>query len=343
MGAAPRRKLANLIRAIIDDGSRFEFFQALRLFENLWNDRGLIGKGLDRWVRLKAAPEMSFPASDIRRVDYRGDGAVDVEANFMGLYGVDAPVPLYLVDMVALGDEQARTLRAFMDIFNHRLYALFYLAWKKYRAVVQMEQSNSTFRKYVGYISGVTDDDSFVDLRYAGAIAMRGCSASTIASTTRNLLGGIPVQVKQFEACWIPLAEPFALSSPGDQKGLLGESIVLGDEVLDLSSKIVVEIGPVSPAFAMTVLPGTDMGKAIGALMGRMLGPTGVFDIRIKIDTGTRDLLTLGRDSIVLGWSAWIGESSVEPQIISVRGSSYGSALAGAEIAEPHEEHRAAA
>ncbi len=343
MGAAPRRKLANLIKAVVDDGSRFEFFQALRLFENLWRDRGMVGRGLDRWVRLRPAPEITFPASDIRRVGYRDDGAVEIEANFMGLYGVDAPVPLYLVDMVALGDEPAHRLRAFMDIFNHRLYALFYLAWKKYRAVVQLEQSNSVFRKYVGYTSGMTADDSFIDLRYAGSIAMRGCSASTIAATASNLLGGVPVEVRQFEACWVPLAEPFALSSPDGQSAALGESIVLGDEVLDLSSKIAVEVGPVAPTFAMQMLPGTRTGRAIVALLDRMLGPTGAFDIRIKIDSGTRNLPALGSDTIVLGWSAWIGESSSEPQVIDVPGSSYRTAAKETDSFTPQEERRAAA
>lgn len=343
MGTAPRRKLANLIKTVVDDGSRFEFFQALRLFENLWRDRGMVGRGLDRWVRLRPAPEISFPASDIRRVSYRDDGAVEIEANFMGLYGVDAPVPLYLVDMVALGDEPAHRLRAFMDIFNHRLYALFYLAWKKYRAVVQLEQSNSVFRTYVGYISGMTGDDSFIDLRYAGAIAMHGCSAATIAATVSNLLGGVAVEISQFEARWIPLAEPFALSAPHGKGAALGESTVLGDEVLDLSSKIAVEVGPVAPTFAMEMLPGTRMGKAIAALLGRMLGPTGAFDIRIKIDTGTRGLLALGSDSIVLGWSAWIGENSTEPQVIDVPGTSYRSVVRETNDFEPQHERRAAA
>lgn len=343
MGAAPRRKLARLIRAVIDDGSRFEFFQALRLFENLWRDRGIFGRGLDRWVRLRPAPEISFPASDIRRVGYRDDGAVEIEANFMGLYGVDAPVPLYLVDLVALADESAHTLRAFLDIFNHRLYALFYLAWKKYRAVVQLEQSDGIFRKYVSYLAGMTEDDSFIDLRYAGSIAMHGCSAATIAATARNLLGGVQTEVRQFEACWVPLAEPFALTAPDGQGAALGQSIVLGGEVLDLSSKIVVEVGPVTPAFAMDMLPGTPLGKALGALLGRMLGATGAFDIRIKIDTGTRDLLVLGGDTIVLGWSAWLGESSAEPQVIDVPGASYRAVAQEPARPEPQEERRVAA
>ena len=52
MGTPTWPKLPDLIDALIGDASGFQLYQALRLVESLWSERGELGGRLDRWVRV---------------------------------------------------------------------------------------------------------------------------------------------------------------------------------------------------------------------------------------------------------------------------------------------------
>ncbi len=77
----------------------------------------------------------------MRRVETPGEDekrreeewAYRVVVTFMGLYGVAAPTPTYLSELVGFTDVDADPLVDFLDLFNHRLISLYYRAWVRYR------------------------------------------------------------------------------------------------------------------------------------------------------------------------------------------------------------------
>jgi predicted component of type VI protein secretion system len=119
-------------------------------------------------VRFHPHPGMGFPAGEIR-------GMSDPEAehehlppavnvNFMGLYGVESPLPTHYIDDIAQKREGWETTRDFLDIFNHRLIAQYYRIWRKY-------SYPATFA------SGGTDNTSQYLLGLAG-LGIPGCAAT---------------------------------------------------------------------------------------------------------------------------------------------------------------------
>ncbi len=147
---------------------KFEFFQAVRVLMRLFVDRDPVGRQhlpKNEVVRFRAHQSTGFPASQLQSADFdTGPGRpVELTVNSMGMTGPVGALPQWYTEMVvdrlegrlprgtkltqvnrAVSD---KTLRDFLDLFNHRLTSLFYRAWEKYRfwmrheVVVQQEAS----------------------------------------------------------------------------------------------------------------------------------------------------------------------------------------------------------
>jgi len=129
---------------------RFEFFQALWLLQQRFGGHHpeeifeVSPRRADARLRITADGSTVFPASDVRRIetihnpDRSETPIVDVTVTFMGLYGINSPLPSYFVEHVARSDEGS--LEAFLDMFNHRVYSLFFRSWKKYRPLLDLTQ-----------------------------------------------------------------------------------------------------------------------------------------------------------------------------------------------------------
>ena len=135
-----------LYARLFRQGYQFSFFQAVRLAEQLFPHAAPLGATSDvagERLRLRPARAQAFPAADLRRVERLGAGDdaltpqahVRITATFLGLYGVDGPLPTAYAEPRALVGEDGKpsALRHFLDLFNHRLYAFFYRSWKKHR------------------------------------------------------------------------------------------------------------------------------------------------------------------------------------------------------------------
>jgi type VI secretion system protein ImpH len=152
--SAPSGVLARLF----DAGYQFDFFQALWLLEQ-WLGAGADGDAFEVTPRrargrIQLHPRASsvFPAADVHRIAQHPASAspngqpntgptVDVTLTFMGLYGVNAPLPPYFTEPIFRTPEDSEALRGFLDLLNHRIYTLFYRSWKKYRPLRAFEQA----------------------------------------------------------------------------------------------------------------------------------------------------------------------------------------------------------
>ena len=321
MGTTRRRKLPDLIEDVFDNPSKYEFVQVIRLLESAWYGHGEIGRGLDKWLHMRPASEISFPAADIRRCAFDDNGQVDLQLNFMGLYGVDAPVPSYFTDLIARDDESSECMRNFLDIFSHRLYALFYLAWKKYRPYVNLDSEHSSYIDYVIALSGQTlhgRDD--VELGFSGTMGSRVRNATTLSGMLSEFLGNIPAKVHEFVPRWVKIdsdahvggEERFAMS--------LGDNTILGDEVLDISGKVEICIGPLDASQVKNFLPGRPEAVALGNLIRRYLDPTVDFDLLLIIKPSSILGMQLGADDVLLGWSTWVGYQVADTDELRIPG-----------------------
>lgn len=326
MAAGPGRNLPDVIRAILDSAASHDFTQVAYLLEQHWPERGKVGDGLDRWCRFRPACETSFPAADIRRCRYDDQGRLDIQLNFMGFYGVDAAVPHYFSDRAMQDDDGGRALRAFLDIFNHRLYALYYQAWKKYRPTFHLDEPSNLYHRIVSAISGWSVDEKQGNaLSYAGLLGRRVRNAEGLESLLNDYLEAVPVKVRQFQPRWIRVKSDVQLGS-GELR--LGDNLLLGEEVLDISGKIDVMIGPITPQASMQLMPCTAKGHSVIDLLKRYLPPSIDFDLVIQITSGSVDAEPLGSDQLVLGWSTWLQDRVTADWQVRISGNQSGTSTA---------------
>ena len=323
MGTTRRRKLPDLVEEVFDNAAAFEFYQVLRLLESGWYGHGQVGKGLDKWLRMRPAPEISFPAADVRRCSFDDNGQVDLQLNFMGLYGVDAPVPHYIVEHIARDDESSEAMRAFLDIFSHRIYALFYLAWKKYRPYVDLDQVDSAYLDYIIAMSGQTLHQSDMhELGFSGTMGSRVRNATALSGMLSEYMNDVPARVEQFVPRWVKIDTESFVGGEGHQAMCLGDNTILGNEVLDISGKIDIRIGPIEVSEAKRYLPGQPDSEALASLIRRYLDPTLDFDLVLIVKPSSILGMQLGADDVMLGWSSWVGYQVAEIDEIRIPGES---------------------
>jgi type VI secretion system protein ImpH len=129
-----------LDRLLFDNPHNFEFFAAVRIIARLLprhHPVGMDANPSEEIVRFKSHPSLSFPPSEICRLEKpnkerRRPAALTVA--FMGLTGPLGALPRfyteYVIERIRKKDH---TFRDYLDLFNHRLISLFYRAWEKYR------------------------------------------------------------------------------------------------------------------------------------------------------------------------------------------------------------------
>lgn len=156
MPTKKRRHQSSLIRQLIAQPQRFQFFQALRLIE-LWMRRG--GRSLDSVLRFKNSVSLRFPASQIEALSIDAPAPLDSEhalrdalqpgrplrvritPAFMGFLGIHGVLPYDYTETIAaqIHYDKNEGGRAFFDTYSHRSMTLFYRAWEKCRVEYRVD------------------------------------------------------------------------------------------------------------------------------------------------------------------------------------------------------------
>lgn len=293
----------------------FDVFQAVVLLEQLAADAAPV----DDLVRFKANVSLGFPPSPLAQVippvppDLEPPHAPPLDApnairrryapgrvpivvvNFFGLFGPVGALPLPYTRRVceldkAKGNERT-LLRDWLDLFNHRLTALLFRAWEKYRFPVGFARyarsspapdkpaaepdkftqgllsliglGTPALRNRLRVVPAepasqrsapqpVARVNDLALLHYAGSFARRKPSAPELAAILTDYFA-VPVRVESFSGQWLYLS-PEAQTTLGEA-ARLGINAVAGERVLDVGSKFRIRIGPVPYAVFEEYLP----------------------------------------------------------------------------------------
>lgn len=318
MATAARRQLHFLIRDLETDAPGFDFFQAVRLLEAAGPSKNPTPERPNAALRLRAAAELSFPAADLRRAYLNEQGELVLEANFFGFYGVDAPLPAYFTNTVATDDDAGRCVRTFLDLFGGRFYELLYLAWKKPRAHL-FDSGDNLLEAYLLALSGTSHGTRRdLALRFAGVLGSRAKGSGALVGILQESLD-VPAQIEEFVPCWVAVGTVSVLGCRGMT---LGDDLVLGEHVLDVSRKINIVLGPMKQEQALDLLPGNPAGADFYDLLKSYLPPTLEFDLILQVVSSPAGQV-LGQDPLYLGWTLRLGESGSGLRRIRLPGSSY--------------------
>ncbi len=362
------------------------FFQAVHLLERLFPDRSAVGTADElkgEPVRFETHNSLSFPPGEIasllpplslgeqvkqaekqktpaRAVEdeatpppadsitqVRGkNGPMRMDLTFMGLYGVSSPLPSYFIDPITLRKFEYFQLRKFLDIFGHRLYSLFYRAWKKYRHPLQFKAGGED--DYTQRLLGLTGQWPITastrrpklpppgrtaefqalatplaltlgDLKripYARFLGNRVRSAKGLEQLLRGYFEFNRVKVREFVRQSVPIPIPAALGGIG---ATLGGSMRIGFNMNDHVGRFEVEIGPLPSSHMRRFLPtgqknsgampfdfSRGLAAEIRAMVDNYLRDPFDFAVTVLVSPPEGVNLGLGGDEYLLGMATYM-------------------------------------
>ena len=346
MATKGRRPAASVIERLREEPYRFDFFQAVRLLETQARQKArddridrpsLVGEDGDprrEPLRFSATPSLSFPSASITAfVDEPSDRAPPTGAppprmsvSFLGLTGPSGVLPQHYTEaLIRAARAKSPSLREFFDIFNHRTVSLFYRAWCKYRFVPSYEESDGDgsdplsriLEAVIGLASGrlrrrlAVDDQAL--FHYAGLFGGKHRSATGLEQLLSDYFGQ-PVNVRQFQGQWLPIAveERSALPSRELPKGAfcqLGVNAVIGERSYDVTSNFALALGPLDYTQFSSFMPDGDDFKQMVELTQLYVGSDLDFTVELtlaKDEVPTCQLVSEGAYQPRLGCNAWL-------------------------------------
>jgi type VI secretion system protein ImpH len=334
-----------------DEPFCFEFFQAVRLLEQLYPHRKAIGEGAnarEEVVQFKANPTLSFPASDIQSLT-KSEEHLAMTVNFMGLIGPSGALPVAYTEMV-LGEIAAARLERttpalpdFLDIFHHRAISLFYLAWLRgHFRLTESAKELDRFSRYLLSIAGLgtpgleepkrvpkleegQDDPGPKERKEVpyGALTYFAGLASQFprsASALKQMLRGyfqVEVEIEEFMGGWYRLEDDnlCRLGFDAHESCRLAKGATVGDEVWEPQARVRIVVGPLSLAQYLDFLPGGSALRELRAFTRYFAGGEIDFEVKLVLDRAQAPLCRLGEDgpkAARLGWVTWAQSRSID-------------------------------
>jgi type VI secretion system protein ImpH len=308
-------------------GYAFDFFRALQLLEHQWNVAHI--ESASSPIRLKPDPSVVFPNADISTIKRTGTvpHEVEVQLRFMGLYGVASPLPSYFYSDISKDFDTSKPVADFLDIFNHRLYAYFYKAWKKYRPSV--------------FFSGDADDVhskrflALAGLGTSGALQANPLSkpmliaaSSLLVGPNRNARGlqsllhyflAVPVQICENIARWVNIPErPRMGRTNQGLAAVLGQTSIIGARIHDVAGKIRIVLGPMPMSEYAAYKKGAPQAVILTNVLKLYLSDFLTYDVLLKLRPD-QEQTTLGGRTFKLGLNTMIGQlgQGIEERLIS--------------------------
>ena len=302
----------------------FQFFQAVRLLEQILPDRQPVGRFAQpqkEVVRFGANTDTSFPASQISSIEWPDDAgqAPVMRINFMGLTGPSGVLPLYYSMMVR---ERLRakdpTMREFFGLFEHRMVSLFYQAWEKHHFAVAYEKGHGDqlTRRVFDFIGMGTPglhgrqavpDDAL--LFYGGLLGPHPRSATALQQLLMDYFE-VPVEIEQFVGSWrtLDVDSQCQFGEMPNYSQQLGLGVVVGDEVWDQQSGVCIRLGPLSLPQYLSFLPNGKAHQPLRSLVSFYSGGEFDFEVQLVLKRDEVPQCELGRGGATapqLGWLSW--------------------------------------
>jgi type VI secretion system protein ImpH len=323
MAAAAGRENIELSEQLLREAHRFDFFQAVRLLEQLFRERA---REDARWVRLpvghdhpperevvrfRALPSLGFPAGDVARLHWpaprpgvrvRELPPPDMQVTFLGLTGPAGVLPQhYAALLIRRARDKDFSLRDFLDLFNHRLISLFYRTREKYRLPFAYERSkaegseSTQAARSVYCLAGfgtegllgrlAVDDEAF--LYYSGHFTHVPRSALALECLLRDYFD-FQIVVQQLLGQFLYLAPEDCsyLPNPEYPEGRnneLGCTIVVGDRSWDVQGKFGLRVGPLTYSRFRSLMPNGDALRPLVQMTRTFVGLEFDFDIQLVL------------------------------------------------------------
>lgn len=300
-------------------------------------ENGLLGK---EKIRFRANPRRVFPSTDISHIRKRNSEyiqkvtqnseIIEVILTFMGLYGVDSPLPSYFPETIAeLTDDDSRdegaedgvrALRHFLDVFDHRFYSLYFRSWKKYRYYLNYKAgAKDRFSQCMLSLLGLGTPDlqRLVDLEvsrfmaYMGILGQQTRCAEALQRLISDYFGNVDVKITQFVPHWVSISKQFRAQVGARKNGvrtILGENVIIGGRVRDLNGKFRIVLGPLDFESFCRFLPGEPNSRELYSLVSFYVNNQLSFDVELLLRKEDVPRLKFGTKMAQLARISWVGK-----------------------------------
>jgi type VI secretion system protein ImpH len=318
--------LVKLLEELEHDPYSFDFYQAIRVLDCANKGTPPTGKSArvaDDPLRFGQEVSMGFAPSTLSKIE-----PADPERprrflqRFFGLFGPSGPLPLHLTEYARdrIRDYGDHTFIRFLDLFHHRMVALFYRAWSRVRPTVSFDSPLfDRFSDYVGSLFGIgmtslRDRDAFPDLpkrHFAGLLSCQTKNADGLLAMLSAYFR-FPIKIEEFVGHWIELP-PGCQCLLGDSSAELGMTATVGSHIWDCQQKFRITAGPLTLNEYYRMLPGGVDGDpttwesldAMVAAVRTYVGDELDWDLQLILRREETPPVVLGEQGL-LGWSTWM-------------------------------------
>lgn len=308
---------------------RFDVLALIRRIECLHTHLPRIGASSrteEDPVRFGQEPTLAFPPCTVS--SYRPPGDVRpprLFVNFMGLTGVNGPMPLHITDFVRDREHNHKdpTLARFFDIFNNRMIALFYRAWASAQQTVSFDRAAHTgigsprsstdrYAAYVGSLFGLgmeslRDRDSLPDvvkLHYCGRLIPHVKNAEGLRHTIEDYFK-VPAEITEFDGMWLDLPDRYwCRLGSAREPAELGRTAVVGARVWNCQSKFSMRLGPMRFKDYQRLLPTGASESRLASWIRLYCGDEFTWEATLVLFESEVPPCRLG-SGVRLGWTTW--------------------------------------
>jgi type VI secretion system protein ImpH len=342
MPTTKRRFEPSVIQRLLATPYRFQFFQAIRIIELWFKQRGVSSEQvLSNHIRFANRVSLGYPPGEIESLTvYPSEpGAAPVDAElallseafqhlsltptFMGFLGGNGTLPNHYTERVAAHQalEKDEGPRAFLDIFSNRAVALFYRAWRKYRLELHYDQANGKdgFLPLLMSLAGLgqgslhdrlrNDGEGVLDEsigRLAAAVRQRPTSAALLQRVLSEYFA-VPIALEQFVGMWyhVPREHQTQL---GSTNAVLGTTAMVGARVWQRDLRVRLRIGPLARADFEQFLPRAKAALALQKILTLFTGVCLEYEVQLILRASdiSQARLDDGGSGGRLGWDLFL-------------------------------------
>ncbi|MCX8579393.1 MULTISPECIES: type VI secretion system baseplate subunit TssG [unclassified Gilliamella] len=265
---------------------RINFYRFCQLLEQMYSVDPILGKhespAADP-LRFAPSVDMSFPASELKYIEKAPyiNRPTTVRTRFLGLYGVDAVLPLGLIDNIIRRDENYQVMTDFLDMFNHRVITQFYRIWLKYHYPASYIEggrdpvSQCLFGLIGLGIKGIREQIGTPLSRFfalLGLMSQKTRTAEGIVGLIRVMVDDAKVDVSEFYPVWQSIDNPAKLGGKEPNRIGLDGGGTLGSRFKECNQSIHISITPQHEHQIAELLPDGQLFHDILALLRTYLG-----------------------------------------------------------------------
>jgi type VI secretion system protein ImpH len=302
---------------------RFSLFAALRLLEQLEPARPRLGEArrpADESVRLEQPPHLTFAPSDVATVQPGSHGRLRLAQYGFGMFGPNGALPFHLTEFVfeRRRHHEDAAISDFVNLFQHRMTALFYRAWADSDPVAcHSRPDDDDFAAFLGALIGMFDESArnrdsvpdYAKLCRAGQIGAGSRSADGLESILSDYFRQ-KIEVREFVGCWLRIPEELRTRLGGtEESAVLGRAATLGAESWQRQGKFEVVVGPMPFEAFLRFLPGSRALRSLADFIQFYTSGEWAWQVRLLVEKGDAPGVALSQVGR-LGWTSWLGRKA---------------------------------